>query len=66
LEKKYVKELALLAGTVITADQNKNIRQECNEGLEQETAKNVLLHRKRKMSRTELSCQRGVNEKTGL
>lgn len=32
----------MLDGTVITTNQNKNIRQECNEGLAQERAKNVL------------------------
>lgn len=56
----------MLDGTVITANQNKNIRQECNEGLAQERAKNVLLHKKRKMSLSKLSHQNGVNEKTGL
>lgn len=56
----------MLDGTVIMANQNKNIWQECSEGLAQETAKNALLHRKRKMSINELSCQNGVNEKTGL
>lgn len=56
----------MLDGMIIMANQNKNIRQECNEGLAQETAKNALLHRKRKMFLNELFWQKGFNEKTGL
>lgn len=61
-----MKEPALLDGTVIIANQVKNTKQECNEGLAEETEKKVLLHRKRKMCVNEFSCQNGVNEKTGL
>lgn len=56
----------MLDGMIITANQNKNIRQECNGDLAQETAKNALLHRKRKMFLDELSWQKGFNEKMGL
>lgn len=61
-----MKEPASLDGTVVIAYQVKNTKQECNEGLAEETEKKVLLHRKRKMCVNELSCQNGVNEKTGL
>lgn len=38
-----MKEPALLDGTVIIANQVKNIKQECNEGLAEETEKKSLI-----------------------